>query len=289
MKPDIWEMILRPALADQQGGALFIGTPAGRNHFYEMYQNCENFPDWHNYHFTSYDNPLLPKEEIEHARATMSSYAFNQEFMASFEARESEHFKDEWVKYGKEPDEGQYFIAVDLAGFEEVGQKKAGKRDNTAIAIVKANKDGWYVHKILAFRKTLKATAETIFNCVEKYKPVAVGIEKGIAQQAVMSPLQDLMAQRRRFFNCVPLTHGNKKKTDRILWALEGRFENGRITLNKNFKWNDFLDELFQFPSKLTNDDRIDALAYIDQLVNMSYIEDTFEDEWEPLDADAGY
>jgi phage terminase large subunit GpA-like protein len=37
MKPSVWEQILRPALADQKGGALFIGTPMGRNHFYELY------------------------------------------------------------------------------------------------------------------------------------------------------------------------------------------------------------------------------------------------------------
>jgi phage terminase large subunit GpA-like protein len=38
MKPDVWEQILRPALADQKGQALFIGTPMGRNHFYELYK-----------------------------------------------------------------------------------------------------------------------------------------------------------------------------------------------------------------------------------------------------------
>ena len=38
MKPEVWEQILRPALADQKGSALFIGTPMGRNHFYDLYQ-----------------------------------------------------------------------------------------------------------------------------------------------------------------------------------------------------------------------------------------------------------
>ncbi len=41
MKPDVWEQILRPALADQKGEALFIGTPMGRNHFYELYKYAE--------------------------------------------------------------------------------------------------------------------------------------------------------------------------------------------------------------------------------------------------------
>jgi phage terminase large subunit len=48
MKPDVWELILRPALTDLKGDALFIGTPMGRNHFYELYKQAsldwEDFP-----------------------------------------------------------------------------------------------------------------------------------------------------------------------------------------------------------------------------------------------------
>ena len=40
MKPDVWELILRPALTDLKGDALFIGTPMGRNHFYELYKQA---------------------------------------------------------------------------------------------------------------------------------------------------------------------------------------------------------------------------------------------------------
>jgi hypothetical protein len=47
-----------------------------------------------------------------------------------------------------------------------------------------------------------------------------------------MSPLMDLQKRKQRFFRVEELTHGNKKKTDRIVWALQGRFENGYISLN---------------------------------------------------------
>jgi len=102
MKPETFEQILRPALADQKGSALFIGTPMGRNHFYELYKYAELEDDetYRAWHFTSYDNPLLDPSEIDTAKKSMSSYAFRQEFMASFEARGSEMFKEEWVKYG---------------------------------------------------------------------------------------------------------------------------------------------------------------------------------------------
>ena len=293
MKPETFEQILRPALADQKGSALFIGTPMGRNHFYELYKYAELEDDetYRAWHFTSYDNPLLDPSEIDTAKKSMSSYAFRQEFMASFEARGSEMFKEEWVKYGTEPEDGDYYISIDLAGFEEVNKKrtKNTRLDDTAIAVVKVNTDGWFVHDIIYGRWELNETATKIFQAINQYRPVSVGIERGISRQAVMSPLHDLMKRNQRFFRVEELTHGNKKKTDRIMWALQGRFENGYITVNKG-DWNSrFLDQLFQFPDPLTHDDLVDALAYTDQLAKVAYSYDFEIDDLEIIDTVAGY
>jgi phage terminase large subunit-like protein len=282
MKPSVWETILRPALADQKGSAMFIGTPMGRNHFYDLYQygalgDDETYKAWH---FTSYDNPLLDPEEIDVAKKSMSSYAFRQEFMASFEALGSEIFKEDWVKFDEEePDIGDYYVAIDLAGFEDVtsiSQGKSKRLDSTAISVVKVNEEGWWVAEIVHGRWDLNSTAEEIFDIIEHYQPIAVGIEKGIAKQAVMSPLMDLMKR--------------KQKTDRIIWALQGRFENGYVSLNKG-DWNkEFLDQLFQFPNPLVHDDLIDSLAYIDQLAKVPYHYEDFDfDDYEMLDSLAGY
>ena len=295
MKPSVWEQILRPALADQKGDAMFIGTPMGRNHFYELFTYAEMGDDesYKAWHFTSYDNPLLDPEEIDTAKKSMSSYAFRQEFMASFEAMGSEIFKEDWVQFDEdEPEHGDYYIAVDLAGFADVEsatKSKNKKLDQTAIAIVKANEDGWWIADIVHGRWDIKKTAKKIFDAVAKYQPVAVGIEKGALKNAVLPYLTDIMKSSQRFFRVEELTHGNKKKTDRIVWALQGRFEHKQITLNKG-EWNsNFLDELFQFPNTLVHDDLVDALAYIDQLAKVSYYYDYEEDEFEVLDIIAGY
>ena len=294
MKPEVFEQILRPALADQKGNALFIGTPMGRNHFYELYQYAEldDDPTYKAWHFTSYDNPLLDAEEINVAKKSMSSYAFRQEFMASFEARGSEMFKEDWVKFGETPEYGDYYIAIDLAGFEEVNKQrtKNSKLDETAIAVVKVNDNGhWHVENIVHGRWELSETARKIFEVVRDYRPIGIGIEKGIARQAVMSPLTDMMKRYGMFFRVDELTHGNKKKTDRVMWALQGRFENGFITLSKG-EWNSrFLDQLFQFPDPLTHDDLVDALAYIDQLAKIAYTYDFEIDDHEVLDTVTGY
>jgi len=294
MKPEVWEQILRPALADLKGNALFIGTPMGRNHFYDLYQHGLLGEDdtFKSFHFTSFDNPLLDPEEINAAKKSMSSFAFRQEFLASFEAAGGELFKEEWIKFDEEaPKVGEFYIAVDLAGFEEEGSKgvKNKRLDSSAIAIVKANEQGWWVADIIYGRWDVKETAKKIFDAVKKYEPVAVGIEKGIARQAVMPYLSDIMKRTQTFFRVDELTHGNKKKTDRIVWSLQGRFENGYIKLDKGAWNNEFLDQLFQFPNKMVHDDLIDALSYIEQLAKVSYAFDFEEDDYEMLDTTAGY
>ena len=296
MKSQVWEEVLRPALADRQGDALFIGTPKGRNHFYDLYVYGDSSDDksYKSWHYTSYDNETLKAEEIDLAKQSMSSYAFRQEFMASFEALGSEIFKEEWVSFTDEaPSVGDYYIAIDLAGFIDTSStsKKNKRLDSTAISVVKVNEHGWFIEEIIHGRWTLDETAKKIFNAVEKYRPISVGIERGIAKQAVMSPLMDLMKQRSRYFRVEELTHGNQKKIDRIVWALQGRFENGQITLNKG-EWNaEFLDQLFQFPNHLVHDDLIDSLAYIDQLAIVSYNTDLLDldEEYTPLDIMTGY
>tara|TARA_B110000503_G_scaffold87374_1_gene132751 strand:+ start:514 stop:1767 length:1254 start_codon:yes stop_codon:yes gene_type:complete len=294
MKPEVWEQILRPALADLKGKAMFIGTPMGRNHFYDLYQYGLKGEDdtFKSFHFTSFDNPLLDPDEINAAKKSMSSFSFRQEFMASFEAAGGELFKEQWIKFvEEEPDEGDFYIAIDLAGFEEDGSRgvKNKRLDNTAMAIVKANEKGWWVAEIVYGRWDVKETAKKVFDLVKKYEPIAVGIEKGIARQAVMPYLNDIMKRTQTFFRVDELTHGNKKKSDRIVWALQGRFENGYLSLNKG-TWNsEFLDQLFQFPNSMVHDDLIDALSYIEQLAKVAYVLDFEEEEYECLDTLSGY
>ena len=295
IRPDVWEQILRPALADLKGEAMFIGTPMGRNHFYDLFRYAESGddPDYKAWHFTSYDNETLDPKEIEAAKKSMSSYAFRQEFLASFEAQGSEIFKEEWIKRGDTPTEGDYYIAIDLAGFEEIGAKRSKntKLDQSAIAVVKVTPAGdWHIENIIRGRWDLGATASKIFQAVRDYQPVAVGLEKGISRQAVMSPLSDLMRRYNKYFNVQQLTHGNQKKTDRIVWALQGRFEHGRITVGEGEWVDDFLDQLYQFPSDLVHDDLVDAVAYVDQLVKVPYgISDFEQTDYVPLDDISGY
>lgn len=295
IKPNVWEQILRPALADVQGGAVFIGTPKGRNHFYEMFKYAEGDKDeqWAAFHYTSYDNPLIPESEIEAAKKSMSSFAFRQEFLASFEAASRDIFKEDWILVDdEEPRDGRYFIAVDLAGFINVDKESGNKNkklDETAIAVVKVHEGGWWVADILHGRWDIKETCNQIMKAVVNYEPVAVGIEKGSLKNAALPYLMDLMRKYNQYFRIDDVTHGNQKKTDRIVWALQGRFEHRKVVLNEGDWNNEFIDQLVNFPNSMMHDDLVDALAYIDQIQVVEYFQDYEEEEYEPLDAIAGY
>ena len=212
--------------------------------------------------------------------------------MASFEAAASDIFKPEWIKYDEtEPSEGEYHITVDLAGFEDVAEQMGNKKaylDQTAIAVVKVNNKGWWVKEILYGRWDIRETAVRIVKAARDNKVLTIGIEKGALKNAVTPYLRELMQRTGYYCTLKDLTHGNKKKTDRIVWSLQGRFEHGRIKLNRG-NWNeDFVDQLMQFPDPKTHDDLVDALSYVDQVQTIITYE---EDDWKyvPLDPITGY
>lgn len=80
-----WEEVIRPTLTDKRGSALFISTPKGFNHFYDLFNKRESDPEsWESFRFTTYDNPHIPKEEIDEARAQLPEDTFAQEYLADF-------------------------------------------------------------------------------------------------------------------------------------------------------------------------------------------------------------
>lgn len=145
MKDDVWELNVRPSLADMEGEALIIGTPEpGDNKFNELFDYGESGidPEWKSWLFTTLDNETINPKEIEAARKSMSTAAFEQEFMANRHTAGQNVLKLEWLKYGAEPRVGDIYIAVDLAGFEAVAGTKKNRLDFTAIAVVKVGRMG---------------------------------------------------------------------------------------------------------------------------------------------------
>ncbi len=81
-----WPTVIRPSLADRQGKATFIGTPKGKNEFWEIYNNAQKSENWFCAMYRADETGILEKTELEEAKQTMGEDRFAQEFLCSFEA-----------------------------------------------------------------------------------------------------------------------------------------------------------------------------------------------------------
>jgi phage terminase large subunit-like protein len=293
MKEEVWEAIIYPQLARSEGGALFIGTPDGKNHFHKTWLRgmTGDDPEMQSWSYSSMANPHLPQAEIKRMAENMSEERFRQEMEASFESGGGIYMtKDMFPILDDDPYPSDTYIAIDLAGFTKTENgRKIKKLDDHAIAIVANGQFGWHIKEIIHGQWDVRETALRIVKAYRDHRPVAIGIERGMAMNAVLPYLLDEQNRLGTYFEVTPLTHGNQKKEDRIQWALQGRAEKGRISLARG-EWNrEFLDQATDFPSTLSHDDLIDAVAYIDQLATPWYDGPEMIDDWVPIDEIAGY
>jgi hypothetical protein len=117
-----------------------------------------------------------------------------------------------------------------------------------------------------------------------------VGIETGSLRNAILPYLEDEMRTTGRYVSIIEMRHGGKKKNERITWSLQGRMEHGQISFNEDKDWKPFINQMMDFPNRLSHDDMLDALAYIDQ-VSVADFAHTIEldDDWQPYDSISGY
>lgn len=278
MKPEVWDMIVRPALADTKGRALFIGTPDGLNHFYEIWKQASlpEFKEWESFMYNSIDNPIIDESELKEAALTMTKAAYEQEFEASFQAAGGGDLDISDIIYvPKSPEPGSLIITVDPAGYGDLKgltKSKLSKLDETAIVVTEVSSAGWYTEDVQHGRWDIRETSLRIVRAAQKYRPVALGIESGSLKNAVMPYVADQQKRLNTWFKIHPLTHGGKNKQARIMWSLQGRLQNGRIFMKGDQPWNKYIEnQMNQFPNPMAHDDGIDAMAYVDQLAKVGY------------------
>lgn len=290
MKPELWESIIELSLMDVEAGALFIGTPKGKNHFYKLFMGAlekpnDSWDDWEAFHFSSTDNPFLKEKELKRMRNNENKplEVIKQEMDASFISGGSRVLKASNFPIIKRQSSaanspeidtqafasklgGNLFITVDLAGFAVQTGKKALKSDETVICTTMVCEDVWYVLDMQHGHWDVRETSARIVLEARKHSGCRLGIEAGALARACGPYLEEYMRTYSRYITPEGLQHGNTNKVDRIVWALQGRSERGRIQLLEG-DWNPwFLDQASDFPDYLSHDDGLDALAYVDQM-----------------------
>lgn len=149
----VWEDVLRPALADKHGKLLAIGTPKGKNWFYQLWLRGQdpNFPDYASWQMPTWVNPWIPRSEIDELRRTLPERVFQQEIEAMFLEDAGGVFRnvEQVVQPYKVPIQpsGQVVIGVDLAKYEDFTVLIAMDELGRVVDFDRFNKLDWEIQK----------------------------------------------------------------------------------------------------------------------------------------------
>lgn len=254
-------------------------------------------------HFTAQRIPILDKEGRSAWPSKWSVYAIEKERqeweyvgktdlwyrnkMCECISPDSQKFKKSYFKYyDVQPDLStlNIYTTVDLAISQKVNA------DYSAIVTVGVNSAGhWFILDVEYGRYDPTTTIDAIFSAVQKWRPLAVGIEVVAYQAALQHFLEKEMPHRGIFFRIQPLK-AEKKKEIRID-NIQPRYAVGTVWHRAQAVWLEKLEgELLAYPHG-AHDDVIDALAYMEQMVTEPY---TYEkpslgekwgwtDDWNPI------
>jgi phage terminase large subunit len=131
MKPSIWTDVIRPALSDRKGWATFIGTPKGKNEFWDVWSRAQTDPDWYALMLKASETQLIDADELADARKQMGPDQYEQEYECSFEAAIKGAFYADEIR--RAADEGRIGrVAIDR-GLQVDTAWDLGVSDSTAI------------------------------------------------------------------------------------------------------------------------------------------------------------
>lgn len=173
-----WQEVVRPTLTDSRGHGLFISTPKGFNHFYDLYNLENKDKDYKSFHFTSYDNPHIPKEELDKASEELTEDRFAQEYLADFR-------KTEGLVYKEFNRERHLYTDTDIRLTEFIAGIDFGFTNPAAVVHIKRDSDNhyWVTEEWYKTKRTEVQIAEYVASC--KFNRVYPDPESPSAIQAL--------------------------------------------------------------------------------------------------------
>lgn len=201
-----WKEVIRPTLSDRRGAVLFISTPKGYNHFYDLFMREKQDTDYKSFHFTTYDNPHIPADEVDKAKLEVGDNRFAQEYMADFR-------KIEGLVYN-EFDRNKHVIdKLPTNVIEKYAGVDFGFTNPTAITEIWKTNDGVYV-VVAEWYKTGKTNAEV----VEYAK--TLDVSAFYPDPAEPDRIQDM---RNAGLNCREVNKDVRKGIDAVMHALRNK------------------------------------------------------------------
>lgn len=234
MREETWNEVLRPALADRLGRAVFISTPKGRSWFWRIYQNGVNGEDgWESWQLPTASNPYIDAKEIEAAREQLPEIIFRQEFLAEFIESDGGVFRrvqEAAVLEAREPQaDKQYVAGVDVAA----------SVDYTVVSVLDAeSKEMVYMDRFN--RVDYPVLINRLESVYHRYHLTSMVVESNSIGRPVIDELVT------RGLNIVPFTTTSATKQS-IIQSLQSAFENGQIQVLNDAV---LVGELLSFESK---------------------------------------
>lgn len=119
MKTDVWDAVIRPVLEANNGWAIFIGTPKGKNHFYKLFRNGKDgIADWESFYLSAHDSTIFTTDQLSKIRSETLEHLYLQEYECHWHEDAGTVFrriKENATSTRKEPERGHlYYIGVDL-------------------------------------------------------------------------------------------------------------------------------------------------------------------------------
>lgn len=100
---NIYSEIISPALADKKGWAIWIGTPKGKNLFYELFMDAAQKPGWRTWLLRASTSGIIEPDELARIRLDSDDNEYNQEMECSFESSiKGAVYTDEWSQLIKD-------------------------------------------------------------------------------------------------------------------------------------------------------------------------------------------
>jgi len=181
-------------------------------------------------------------------------------------------FKQEWLSRYYTPSDIKMKSLFRTVCIDPAESKKRGA-DYTAVTIVDCDQDNnWYTRYVKRHRVNGPELIDLIFEMWRVWKPQVIGIEKKAFEDQIKPYMQIKSQELGVFPAVVELEHGGQRKEDRILGALQGRFESKKIWFEEGAQDDTrlLIGELYDFPYG-KNDDLCDSLSYHMQISKRPY------------------
>lgn len=294
MRPEVWPYVVMPTLADlaPDSRAMFIGTPAGRNHFYALWKQAqEGKQGWSSWTFRTIDSPLIPADEVEQARETMSEHAFRQEFESDFgDSADCPLNPDLVVSKVEKPFDyrDEIVIGVRLQSFERELQDRwdPNRVDLTTFAVVRMHGDKAHVLNMERGRFSVREMCTRLLALDRKYRPALFCLEAS-QHKTIDAHLEEREIRFGRPIYIETTTDNERSLATKCTWILQPMLETQRLTFEPGDYIQQLAGQMGTFPDDGADDDMIRALAYACEHVPGSD-RTSDADPWAPLDRAIG-